>query len=86
MLVPVIVAIVSVPLFGYVKKVVVFIDALHPNIQRLLVVVQVWALALLSQLAGVALPDNLAGFELSTVESVVAAALAFLLHAVRKKP
>lgn len=84
MLVPVAVGMISVPLFTGIKKLVAAIDALHPNIQRLLVVAQVWLLSLAGGALNIVLPENLALFDMSTAEALVASVLAFVIHAARK--
>jgi len=86
MLVPIIVGIVSVPIFSGIKSAVTFIDGLNPNIQRVLVAVQAWGLAQLAALLNILpLLESLAVFDLTTVETIAAAALAYALHFVKSQ-
>lgn len=84
-LVPIVIGIVSVPVFGGIKKILTFIDGWHANVQRIALVVQVWAIGVLANLLNLQLPENLAAFDLSTVEMIVASALAYFLHFVKKQ-
>jgi hypothetical protein len=50
----------------------------------LLVVAQVWLLSLAGGALNIVLPENLALFDMSTSEALVASVLAFVIHAARK--
>ena len=85
MLIPVIIGIAGVPLFGVIKNAVGWLGKLPAWAQQVSVVVQTWFLALASGWIGVALPGNLAAFDISTVEATLAAGLAFILHLAKKQ-
>ena len=77
--------VVSMYIFAGIKNVAAFIGDLPANVQRILVVVVTWTLGWLSSLLNVVLPDTLAAFDISSVETAVAAAFAMLIHSVTKK-
>jgi len=85
MLVPIIVGIIGVPLFAELKQLVTLIDKAPVWLQRLLVAFQTWLLALASGFLGQVLPGDLAAFDLSTVEQIIAAVLAYVLHFIQKQ-
>lgn len=77
--------VVSMYLFTGIKHVASFIGDLPANVQRILVVVVTWTIGWLSSLLNVVLPDTLAAFDISSVETAVAAAFAMLIHSVTKR-
>ncbi len=77
--------VVSMYIFAGIKNVAAFIGDLPANVQRVLVVVQTWVLAWFASLLNVVLPDTLAAFDISSVETAVAAAFAMLIHSVTKR-
>ncbi len=77
--------VVSMYIFAGIKNVAAFIGDLPANVQRVLVVVQTWVLAWFASLLNVVLPDTLAAFDISSVETAVAAGFAMLIHNSNKK-
>lgn len=84
LLAPVLAGVISVPLFNLVKKAVSWIDGQAGWLQQILVAVQTYVLAELSALAGVVLPETLAGVTLDNTEALAAAGIAFAIHAGKK--
>ena len=81
---PVIIGLITVPIFSQLKKVVAIIDAHGPGIQRILVVIVAGALTYVSHLLGVVVPESLALWEPDTVSAILSAILAMAAHAGNK--
>jgi len=83
-LAPVIVGILTVPLTDSLKKGLGWIKERPPWVVQVLVPLVALGLTYLSKLVGVALPTDLWLWEQPEVAAVLAAAIAFAIHAARK--
>lgn len=81
---PTLVAILTVPLLGWVKKVVQIIDAFPPWAQQILAVLMAFGLTQLGTFLNVQLPTELSLFTESSASALLSAAMAFGIHAGKK--
>lgn len=81
---PTLVGIVTVPVFGYLKKLLVVIDRQAAWLQQILVVLVAAGLSWLGGVLDVALPGGLSFFTEGDVNALLAAALALAIHAGKK--
>jgi hypothetical protein len=81
---PVIIGLITVPIFGYVKKAVGFLDNLAPWIQRIAVVLVATGITYVSGLVNVVLPDSLALWTPETIDALFSGLLAIAAHAGNK--
>ena len=66
------------------KKATKWLDGVHPTVKQLIVVVIAEVLAIASKFLGVALPADLAGFDVATVQAVLASGFSMGLYTVLK--
>ena len=81
---PAVVAWLTVPLLGQLKKAVVAIDKLPSVAQQLIAILMAYGLTLLGGFLSVALPTELALFGEADVSALLSAAMAFAIHAGKK--
>lgn len=81
---PTLVALLTVPVLAGVKYVVTAIDGWPAPIQQMLAVLVAAGLAQLGALTNLVLPETLQLFTGETVEALLAAAMAFGVHAGKK--
>ena len=81
---PIIIGLITVPIFGYVKKVPIGIAKLAPWIQRLAVVALALVISWVGTYLGVLLPDDLALWTPETVDAGLSAVAAWAAHAGNK--
>lgn len=77
---PVVIAAIVVPLYGYVKKIVVALDGLPAIIQQVLVILIAAVLTWVGAQINVALPTDLALFTEADLAAGLAGALSLILH------
>lgn len=80
LLVPVVVAILTVPLLTYIKKAITAIGNLPAPVQQLIALIIAWGLNELATVLGVTLPTSLGGFDSASVGTLFSAMLAYILH------
>lgn len=83
-LAPLAVALLTVPLMEALQKAVVWLDGQMAFVKQIVVVLIAWVLTQLGGLLDLALPTDLALFTGNDMEAVIAAAVAFAIHAGRK--
>lgn len=81
---PVIIGLITVPVFGYVKRAVAVVDALAPWLQRIAVVLVASGITYVSGLVNVVLPESLALWTPETVDALFSGLLAIAAHAGNK--
>jgi hypothetical protein len=81
---PVVIAALVVPLYGYIKKIVVALDKLPALIQQVLVIFIAAILTWAGAQINVALPTDLALFTDADLAAGLAGALSLLIHNAKK--
>lgn len=85
LLIPVVIGLVSKPIFGWIKQAIAVLDRLPDWAQQILVVVQAWGLALIGGWLALQLPENLQLIEIGNVEALLGALFAMLRHLIEKQ-
>lgn len=81
---PIIVAMLTVPLMGWLKRVAGWIDGLAAGFQQILVVLIAAGLTWLGATLNVVIPVDLALFAEADVSALLSAAMAYGIHAGKK--
>jgi len=81
---PVLVAMLTVPIMGYLKRAAGWIDGLAAGFQQILVVLIAAGLTWLGVMLNVALPTDLSLFAEADVSALLSAAMAYGIHAGKK--
>lgn len=81
LMIPILVAIFTVPIFDFLQKVSAWLDALPPTVKRLIVALIVAVFNWLTVLVGIAPTQSPTGLSQTAVGTVLSALLAYLLHA-----
>lgn len=79
-----VVGIVTTFIMQGIKKASMWIDSAHPALKQIIVVAIGEGLTILSKFFGVALPSDLAGFDVAAVQGLLAAGFAMGLYTVLK--
>ena len=82
---PLVVGIVTVPVFNAIKDAAGFIDGTPAWVKQILVTVVAVVLTFVGKWVGVALPGDLAVFAASDVQALLSAAVAMAIHAGTKR-
>lgn len=80
LLIPVVVGIITVPLFNFIEKIAGVVDKLPDALKRIVVAIIAALLNVAWQALGINGPTSIAGLDPAAVGTVISSVLAYLLH------